>query len=283
MYDGTTSKRRKDIATYYNVLKEWNELSHDCDFVTDYYNLLLLVKRDSPNDSVLISFIEGLHRHSAIIACLLCAKFDYLNNILVPDSLRINTFTDADIQYFALPVDSSFTPKHALCEIVNNPESTSSMLNTPINVITYIPKNTNLNLITLMECTKNMSAKISMNKRDSAITSISLGIASGLTYIMAHAISNQINNVEKNTPQFNDTMKYQEHMSSSKFMDIINGGNDHLVGYPKLLRGKEYTNYTRDPLNVGKRDDLISQVSPSSTKSKKNKKIKPSPYSWLTF
>ena len=157
------------------------------------------------------------------------------------------------------------------------------MLNTPINVITYIPKNTNLNLITLMECTKNMSAKISMNKRDSAITSISLGIASGLTYIMAHAISNQINNVEKNTPQFNDTMKYQEHMSSSKFMDIINGGNDHLVGYPKLLRGKEYTNYTRDPLNVGKRDDLISQVSPSSTKSKKNKKIKPSPYSWLTF
>jgi len=61
VYDGTTKKGRNNIAKYYNVSDEWKLLDHDVDFVTDYYQLLLLVKTSSDNDKLWMSFIEGLH------------------------------------------------------------------------------------------------------------------------------------------------------------------------------------------------------------------------------
>jgi hypothetical protein len=114
LYDGTTKEGRNDIANYYNVSDKWKQLNHDVDFVTDYYQLLLLVKTSSDNDKLWMSFIEGLHRHAAIILCLLCAKFDYLNNTLVPNSLQIDDFKTANIPHFKMPEDSSLTPKTIL-------------------------------------------------------------------------------------------------------------------------------------------------------------------------
>ena len=61
LYDGTTKEGRNDIANYYNVSDKWEKLNHDVDFVTDYYQLLFLVKKSSDNDRLWISFIEGLH------------------------------------------------------------------------------------------------------------------------------------------------------------------------------------------------------------------------------
>jgi hypothetical protein len=62
------------------------------DHVDTFFKLLLLVKTKSKNDKVWISFIEGQHRHAAIFASLLCMKFDYSNNIIIPGSLQLNNF-----------------------------------------------------------------------------------------------------------------------------------------------------------------------------------------------
>jgi hypothetical protein len=49
------------------------------------------MKTKSNNDNVWTSFIENLHKHTAILASLLCIKFEYSNNKIIPGSLE---FTD---------------------------------------------------------------------------------------------------------------------------------------------------------------------------------------------
>jgi hypothetical protein len=68
--DGPTEDGQNAIAQYYGVLDEWTASNHEDDHVNTYYKLLLLVKTKSKNNIVWISFIEGLHRHTAILASL---------------------------------------------------------------------------------------------------------------------------------------------------------------------------------------------------------------------
>ncbi len=72
----TTEDGQNAIAQHYGVLDEWTASNHEGDHVDTYYKLLLLVKTKSKNDKVWISFIEGLRRHAATLASLLCMKFD---------------------------------------------------------------------------------------------------------------------------------------------------------------------------------------------------------------
>jgi hypothetical protein len=65
--DGTTEDGPNAIGHYYGVLNKWTVSNHEGDHVDKYYKLLLLVKTKSKNDNVWISFIEGLHRHAAIL------------------------------------------------------------------------------------------------------------------------------------------------------------------------------------------------------------------------
>lgn len=57
------------------------EHGHDTQ-ATKYYVLLCIVKSKSPKDYLYISFVEGLHRHAAILLCLTCSCFDLQNNTL---------------------------------------------------------------------------------------------------------------------------------------------------------------------------------------------------------
>ncbi len=161
--DGTTIEGQRDIATYYNVLDDWNKLDHACDFVTDYYNLLLLVKRESHNHNVWISFIEGPHQHAAIVACLLRAKFDFDTNILTPESQSFSTFKEALIPHVQSPVEPLFTPKNQLCDIVKS-EAPLCILRTPISVLAYIPRNNTCDVDKLFNALKKLIALVSTKK-----------------------------------------------------------------------------------------------------------------------
>ncbi len=74
--NATTDDGQKAIAVFYDVCDEWTQSTRGSDTINNYYKLLLLVKTKSKKDNVWISFVEGLHRQAAIIACLLCTKFD---------------------------------------------------------------------------------------------------------------------------------------------------------------------------------------------------------------
>ena len=264
--DGTTEEGRNLIATYYNVLNDWNTLDHNCDFVTDYYNLLLLVKNTSINNKVWISFIEGLHRHAAIVACLLCAKFDFVKNILVPNSLTFDSFNDAMIPNLKSTEDPSLTPEKQLCDLIKR-EDPICMLRTPISVKVYIPKNITCDVDKLFDTTKKLSALVSTKKRESAIPSMSKSIASGMTSIKADTTSKK----EKSL-LLDDIMKYQEQESSINFNTRVFDEDDSSI--PKLPICEEYIDYAGDPFNDIKRQSFIDQIS-TLPKKKKNKKTTP--------
>ncbi len=68
------------IATYFDLLEAWNAIETEEDFnIKHYYDLLLMVKK-SKNDNIWMSFYEGLHRHAALMMCVLCSKFDLVTN-----------------------------------------------------------------------------------------------------------------------------------------------------------------------------------------------------------
>jgi hypothetical protein len=98
--DKTSEDGQNTIAQHYGVLDEWTVSKHEGDHVDTCFELLLLVKTKSKNDKVWISFIEGLHRHTAIFANLLCMKFDYSNNIIIPGSLQLDNFEKAQIPHY---------------------------------------------------------------------------------------------------------------------------------------------------------------------------------------
>jgi hypothetical protein len=93
------------------------------------------VKTKSKNDKVWISFIEGLHRHAAILASLLCMKFDYSNNIIIPGSLQLDGFEKAQIPHYKNP---GVFPWQQLALIAGN-NFNALMLKTPMLIQAYIP------------------------------------------------------------------------------------------------------------------------------------------------
>jgi hypothetical protein len=148
--DETTEDGQNTIAQHYNVLDEWKASKHEGDHVDTYYKLLLLVKIKSKNDKVWISFIKGLHRHATIIASLLCMKFDYSNNIIIPGSLQLNDFETTKILHYKNP---GITPREQLGLIIEN-NFDMLMLKTPILIQAYIPNRIGGNIKLLMQALK---------------------------------------------------------------------------------------------------------------------------------
>jgi hypothetical protein len=65
-----------------------------------YYQLIYIVKTKSKNNTLWISFIEGLHRLAAMVMSLLCSSFDLENNYINPGLLSMKDFKRANIQHF---------------------------------------------------------------------------------------------------------------------------------------------------------------------------------------
>ena len=81
------------IATYFDLKEAWNAYSSEHDFsIKQYYDLLLMVKTSKTKDNIWMSFYEGLHRHAALMMCLLCSKFDLMTNEVNYGSLNADYF-----------------------------------------------------------------------------------------------------------------------------------------------------------------------------------------------
>jgi hypothetical protein len=100
--DATTEDGEQKVLRFYSVgdghweevLRAWEE-KHKTPLTgfLRYYELLFLVKsRRAWFDHIWFSFFEGMHRHAAIVAGLVCSKFNYSTNELVPGSLTLDDF-----------------------------------------------------------------------------------------------------------------------------------------------------------------------------------------------
>jgi hypothetical protein len=166
--NGTTEDGKNAIAQHYGVLDKWTASKHEGNHVNTYFELLLLVKTKIKNDKVWISFIEGLHMHAAIFARLLCMKFDYSNNIIIPGSLQFDNFEQAQIPHYKNP---AITPRQQLALIVGN-NLDALMLKTPmliqVHILIRVANQIGGTIQLLMEALKTQSEWILISKTISA-------------------------------------------------------------------------------------------------------------------
>jgi hypothetical protein len=279
LIDGTTKEGQQAIAKHYGVSDEWNELINNNvnnDVLTQYYDLLYLVKTKSEKDHVWISFVEGLHRHAAIVLSLLCSKFDYQNNTLVSKSLDITNFEKAELPCFTKPTDSTLTPERLLNDIfllndIDNKDSDSStMLKTPFNVRAYYPSNNNCDTNTLISTLRSMSSSHSKHKLNSAQKSISSVTAEVLTELTNNSTAEERNNTNEQPTFETFLMKYIEKINKQYESKLQHNGDDTFMMYPSFLITEEWLKYINNPYNSMLRDSLINTVCPFSTEYNKH-------------
>ena len=109
--DATTKDGEDAVVKYFGVqkqweklLKQWYEEKKEVRGYKQYYELLFLVKSSSTVDHVWFSFFEGMHRHAAIFAGLVCSKFNHTTNELKPGSLTLDDFrNEGAVKNFKVP------------------------------------------------------------------------------------------------------------------------------------------------------------------------------------
>jgi hypothetical protein len=152
---------QQEIAKFYDVYDEWTQSTRGSDMINNYYELLLLVKTKSKKDNIWISFVEGLHRHAAIITCLLCTKFDHKNNIIKSGSLQLEDFRKADIPHYK---DPGYNPQQGL-QMIFNGENAAPMLTSQFTFQAFIPKTLDGEIQPIMKNMKIHSLWVLINKR----------------------------------------------------------------------------------------------------------------------
>jgi hypothetical protein len=185
--DKTAEDGQNAIAQHYGVLDKWTASNHEGDCVDTYYKLILLVKTKSKNDNVWISFIEGLHRHTVILAILLCMKFDNYKNKIILGSLQLDNFEKAQILHYKNP---GVTPREQLVQIIGN-HFEALMFKTPMLIQAYIPhrvaNQSGGTIQLLMEALKKQSDLILISKTISANKAISKPLSTWLIETMTHS------------------------------------------------------------------------------------------------
>jgi hypothetical protein len=75
---------------------------------------------------VWISFIEGLHRHAAIVMSLTCSRFNLEDNNIDHDSLKKNDFKLAGVPHYKNP---QMSPIQVLKAILNGNFNAPMLMN----------------------------------------------------------------------------------------------------------------------------------------------------------
>jgi hypothetical protein len=108
--NATMDDREYDVATYFKVQKQWDELLFQRKKEEKviigfkrYYKLLFLIKSTDQVDHIWFSFFEDMHCHAAIVAGLVCSKFNHPTNKLEPGSLILEDFRNGSIKSFKEP------------------------------------------------------------------------------------------------------------------------------------------------------------------------------------
>jgi hypothetical protein len=129
--------------TYFKVQKQWDELLFQWKEeekvivgFEQYYKLLFLVKSTSQVDHIWFSFFKGMHCHAAIVAGLVCSKFNHSTNELEPGSLTLEDFRNGSIKSFKEPgiIDSDHL-NQIMSKKIDEP-----MFENPFHLSAYVPK-----------------------------------------------------------------------------------------------------------------------------------------------
>ncbi len=203
----------------------------------------MLVKTNNSINFLWISFVEGLHRHAAMILALLCTKFDYNNNIQ-PGSLSIQDFKAAKIPHF---VDPKISPKDQI-KLIMNGKFKAMMLKNTFTVEVYIPKKVDGNILELMDSMCKQSEWILESKTRAANKTILMVLSIWLEDTLVHSKPRKRNSIHLR-PKLTSMFTYQNPDTAEKYAATIQNNNDNIYGFCPLLICDEWTRYIRDLLN----------------------------------
>ena len=255
------------IAKYFDLVEAWNAIEKEEDFnIKDYYELLLMVKK-SKQDKIWMSFYEGLHRHAALMMCLLCSKFDLVTNEVNYGSLTEDYFKKKlSIKDFKMP---GIAPIDRLNDIFIDETTKAPMLTTLVSVKAFVPKS-RLNEIkmgdldSLLQASRTYSENISVSKRSSADKSLTIFLADTLDTIDKLNKMKERNDI-KHRPVLDQTFARQKDNISLRCHNEdmkTHGYDDHkCYQYSDKLNGKKWNKYTMDALNPAVRDEFLKTLS----------------------
>ncbi len=190
-----------------------------------YFQLLVLVKTNSPDNFLWISFVEGLHRHAATILALLHTKFDYDNKIQ-PGSLSIQDFKAAKIPHF---VDPKISLEDQI-KLIMNEKFKAMMLKNTFTVEVYIPKKVDGNILELMDSMCKQSEWILESKTCAANKTISLVFSIWLEDTLIHSKPRKRNSIHLR-PKLTSMSRYQSPDTAKKYAATIQNNNDNIYGF----------------------------------------------------
>ncbi len=203
-----------------------------------------------------ISFVEGLHRHAAILLCLICSTFDLQDNKLVHNSLNKKEFRLARVPHYK---ETDMSPIQVLNSIIKA-DFDAPILTNHIQVQFLNPKNKKLEIDSSMTLLKQMSMWILTNKKLDAEPTNSKWLAEDLTEILSLSTPDQR---RKFCPNIYDKFGYQNDVDMRKFEQMCRkDGEKSTAKYPGLLISEEYTNYIKDPFKKERTLAFLSAKSP---------------------
>ncbi len=170
-----------------------------------------------------ISFVEGLHRHAAIVMCLTCSTFDLEDNKLVHTSLKNKHFKLAGVPHYK---ESDMLLIQILSSIIKA-EFDAPMLTNHIQVQILHPKKKRIKIDSSMDTLKQMSMWISINKKISAELTIFKWLAEDLTEILSLSTPEQR---KKLRPFFRDEFGYQNDVETRKFEQMCRKDGEKSAG-----------------------------------------------------
>ena len=285
--DATTSEGQTLVAQYFKVDEEWAS-KKETNTVQAYFELLCLVKEQSTNDKVWISFWEGMHRHAAIIMTLLCADITYnTKNCYIPHTLQKSSFNDYIKGYTDTEAPQ---PLQIIQAIFDGTNADAKMLKTVTNVMAYIPQKTETDIATLMEVMRTQSQHVSENKLTSAARTLSTTLSDWLKLCSP----NSVNSVKKK-PEITHTFhlqtvindkayqkkKEKNHSDEKDNSDDEDSDSDFSEGIPECIDNYDWKAFLVNPLEADRLHKFTKKCLQSNEQRNDKQQVSP-PYR-ITF
>jgi hypothetical protein len=278
--DATTEDGEQKVLTHFNVddghwqelLTEWQE-KHKTPLTgfRRYYELLYHVKSRSRNDSIWFSFFEGMHRHAAIVAGLVCSKFNHSTNELNPGSLTLDDFRNEGVlKSFK---DPGITVAAHL-DMIMTKQIDAPMFQNGFNVTAYIPDfhgktmdTINKDAGKLIEAARMYSEWISNFKLTSATKTLSKNIAQWLETTLNHSTKDTRNNPNYRPKVDADEGSVIVPQTDTKPKAVINAmkksdHNDDAVFYgcPSCITSGAWDAYVNNPFDLVARREWVKTI-----------------------
>ncbi len=248
--DATKDGGMDVVAEYCKVEQDWDEFKRIIWMhktrAEKHFLLLVIVKTKNDVDNVLVNFIEGLHRHTAILFCLTCSYFDCIDNEIKQATMKMKHFKTANIPHFK---QNKRTPIAHVEDFLND-KYPADMLIKCFQVQAFYPTQICTDVTKLMETLHMNSGWISNNEKKSTDKTMSMLLPIAIKEILKYSTRIQQDNM---SPWPAHHFVYQKDTTALSYQKVYEKENsDMSYKYCSILSSDPWREYIKDLLHKEK-------------------------------